>query len=406
MNSDDASTRTPPAIPPRVAVTGVAATLVFLVSLNLRPAITGVGPILPMIGESEGLAEGPLGILGAIPLLAFAAISPLVHWPSRKFGIDRMVLVALLVLAAGIALRSYGGQAGLWTGTIVLSSAIAIANVLVPSIVRRDYSTRISGATGLYSAFMSGGSAVAAAIAVPIANAAGWKSSLALWAIPAIVVAVLWVPRAINQPQAEPARAQAASSMKSDSPSVWKRPQAWLLTAFMGLQSMSFYTVITWWATIEIDGGVAPEQAGIHMTLLQVFGIVASLAIPPLMKGARTQSVPAIAASTPMLIAVAGMLAAPSLGTLWVIIAGIGQGAALVVALAMISLAGHDAHDTTRLSGMAQSVGYLLASVGPIAAGYLGQHSGSWTPTLLLLAAMGVAQLAVGAIAGRTVQNA
>jgi len=148
---------------------------VFLVALCLRPALTAVGPVLPQIGVDEGLGEGALGVLGALPLVAFGLASPLVHRVSRRHGMEQAVFVALLVLAAGSVIRSYAGHGGLWVGTIVIGASIAVGNVLVPVILKRDYSGNVSRATGVYTAFITGGAGIASALAVPIASAADWR---------------------------------------------------------------------------------------------------------------------------------------------------------------------------------------------------------------------------------------
>ncbi|MDT0158770.1 MFS transporter [Microbacterium sp. ARD32] len=174
----------------------VLVALIFLVPLNLRPALTSVGPLLPQIGEDLRVNEGMQGLLGALPLLAFALVSPLVQHPARRFGMERCLLAALVVLAAGVLIRSYTGSVGLWAGTMIVGCAIAVGNVLVPTIVKRDCAGHVSLATGVYSACITIAASVASAVAVPLANSAGWRGSLAFWAIPALVVAVLWIPRA------------------------------------------------------------------------------------------------------------------------------------------------------------------------------------------------------------------
>jgi CP family cyanate transporter-like MFS transporter len=375
---------------------GLAAALVFLVALNLRPSLTSVGPLLPRIGRDEGLSEGVQGLLGALPLIAFGLFSPVVHRLSGRHGLERPVLGALVILAAAIAVRSYGGDAGLWLGTAIGGCAIAVGNVLVPTIVKRDYAGHISRATGVYSAFLGVAAATASAVAVPLADAADWRDALAFWALPAAVVAVLWLPRARRgapSPEPEHENGDAATS-------VWRQPTAWWLTAFMGLQSTSFYVMVTWLPTIEADAGISEGATGVHLFLYQVVGLVSGLVIPFLMRP-HSQVLAAATASTPMLVSALGLLAAPSLGALWAVIAGLGSGSSLVVALSLISLRGRSSGETARLSGMAQSLGYLLAAGGPVLAGYLAERTGSWTPSLSALAVVVVLQLLVGLRAGR-----
>ncbi|MGW6277396.1 CynX/NimT family MFS transporter [Kribbella sp. NPDC055071] len=370
---------------------------VFVVALSLRPALTAVGPVLPRIGLDLHLGEAAQGLLGTLPLLAFAGASPLVHLASRRFGMERTVFISLLVLALSSALRPYSGQAGLWIGTCVVGASIAVGNVLVPVIIKRDYAGHVSRATGVYTAFITGGAAIASILAVPIADAVDWRLALAVWGGLAVLVAVIWLPRTLSP---EPAPLPVADD--DDPPvSVWRQPMAWMVTGFMGLQSTSFYLIVNWLPSIELANGVAERTTGIHLFLFQGFGLVGGLSIPRLMKHPTDQRAGTVTASVPVLVALLGLLLLPHLAIAWAILAGLGQGAALVAALTLISLRGRTHHETTQLSGMAQAVGYLLAATGPVLAGYLTQHTGSWHTTLTVFATLSLTQLLLGAAAGR-----
>lgn len=371
--------------------------LIFLVSLNLRPAITSVGPLLGQIGSDQNLGKDALGLLGALPLIAFAVISPLIHVPARRLGIERLIMLSLLALAAGIAIRSFLGTPGLWWGTIILGLAIAVGNVLVPTIVKRDYSGNISIATAIYSACISIGAAVASVVAVPIANRSTWQESLAWWAIPALVVAVLWLPR-MRTGGPIPVDNQSA---EHPSVSVWKQPTAWLVTAFFGLQSTSFYVMVTWLPSIEASNGISEARAGVHLFIYQALGIVSGFMIPKLMKNEKDQTLAAVVSSIPMLIAILGLMLAPQFTILWPILAGIGSGATLVVGLSLISYRGRSHHETTQLSGMAQSIGYLFAATGPILTGFLAEQTGNWQAALGLMAIISIAHIAVAYLVGK-----
>jgi CP family cyanate transporter-like MFS transporter len=370
----------------------------FVVALSLRPALTAVGPVLPRIGLDLHLGEAAQGLLGTLPLLAFAAASPLVHFASRRFGMERAVFVSLLVLAVSTALRPYTGQAGLWIGTAVVGAAIAVGNVLIPVIIKRDHPGHVSRATGIYTAFITGGAATASILAVPIADAVDWRLSLAVWGGLALLVAVVWLPRTLAP---EPLPAVQADD---DTPpvSVWKQPMAWLVTAFMGLQSTSFYLFVNWLPTIEIStGGVSERTTGVHLFIFQVFGLIGGLTIPLLFKHPTNQRAGLMTASTPILVALLGLLLAPHLAIVWAVVGGLGQGAGLVAALTLISLRGRGHHETTQLSGMAQAVGYTLAAAGPVVAGYLTQVTGGWSTTLIVFAVLSATQLTIGFVAGR-----
>ncbi|TDO54159.1 CP family cyanate transporter-like MFS transporter [Kribbella sp. VKM Ac-2571] len=370
----------------------------FVVALSLRPALTAVGPVLPRIGVDLHLGEAAQGLLGTLPLLAFAVASPLVHLASRRFGMERAVFVSLLVLAASSALRPYTGQAGLWIGTAVVGGAIAVGNVLVPVIIKRDYAAHVSRATGIYTAFITGGAAIASILAVPIADAVDWRLSLAVWGGLAVLVAAIWLPRTLSPEPMPPASTDDGAPPVS----VWRQPMAWLVTGFMGLQSTSFYLFVNWLPTIEIaTGGVSERSTGVHLFVFQVFGLIGGLSIPLLLKHPTNQRAGLMTASVPILLALLGLLLAPHLAIVWAVVGGLGQGAGLVAALSLISLRGRSHHETTQLSGMAQAVGYTLAAAGPVVAGYLTQVTGGWRTTLTVFATLAAVQVTLGFVVGR-----
>ncbi|GAA4415721.1 MFS transporter [Georgenia halophila] len=376
---------------------------VFLITTSLRPAITTVGPVLPQVGADLRLGEAALGALGALPLLAFAASAPLVHHAVRRAGPERAVLLALLALAAALVVRSYTGTAGLWFGTAVIGCAIAVGNVVVPTLIKRDYPRRVARATSVYSACIAGSAAVASAVAVPISQVAGWRGALAIWAVPTILVAAIWSLRAKEEQNPHPDAQLLPTTRRI---TVWRQPDAWLVTAFMGLQSTCFYVVVTWLPTIEVASGVGPAVAGLHLFAYQMAGILAGLAIPNLLHRTADERVAAVGASGMLLVGLSGILLMPSAMLPWVLVAGVGSGSSLVMALSLISLRGRDPDETTRLSGMAQSLGYLLAAGGPIAAGVLAERTGGWQAPMVMLVALAAALVLVAVPAGRDRRSA
>lgn len=388
------------------------AALVFLVALNLRPAIVAVGPLLSTIGADLQWGESLQGLLAALPLLAFALFSPLVRLVTARFDADRIVLAALLVLAGGCLMRSALGATGVWVGTVVIGGAIAVGNVLVPVIVKRDYSKHVSTATGIYSACITSGSAIAGLSSAALADAlSGWQEALAFWAVPPLVVAALWIMRTRRRTAHTPASAnasEAAPTLHSDAHTdrqprtpLWRKPVTWWVTLMMGLQSASFYTLSSWLPAIAESTGFSSAEAGVQLFLFQAIGIVSGLLIPRLMHVRGNQVCAGLAASAPMVVAGLGWLFAPHLSYIWSVIGGIGQGAALVVALTLISLRGTTQAETVALSGIAQSIGYLLSSIGPAAFGALAEVTGGFSASLVLLVALATAQCLAAVPAGK-----
>ena len=370
--------------------------LVFVLALNIRPAVSALGPLVPMIHDQEGMTEGALGILGAVPLIAFAVVSPLAYLPSRRWGMDRTLFVALAIMAAGIGLRSGAGTPGLWLGTLVLGVAAAVFNVLAPTVVRRDYPRRLSAATGVYSACMTIGAAIATAVVVPIAQAWGWRIAMALWAVPVVALAAAWIPRA-TRPRADLSEAESALPERN----VWRSWKAWMLTANMSLRAFTFYVATTWMPTIEVAYGFSEAEASLHLTAFSIVGIAGSLLFPVLQNHTRTQAPAGIWCGMPMALGALGLIVFPDAALLWMLVAGFGAGASVTVALSLLSMVGRDALETARLSGMSQSFGHVVAALGPIAAGFLGQATGSWTPTLVMLIAASGLQAVVGGLVGK-----
>lgn len=372
----------------------VIAGLVFLATVNMRPAITSVGPLLDEISISYGLSPPLLGLLGSMPLLMFALLSPSSAFFSSKLGIDRVMFIALLAIASGIIIRSFLGLPGLWIGVALATGAIAVANVLVPALVRRDFPGHVSLATGVYSATMGLGASVASALAVPIAENRGWQFSLAIWAVPAILIALLWLFR-INA--STPQRVIATRVKKS----VWRTPAAWWLTLFMGLQSASFYFIVTWLPAIQVAAGRTPTEAGITLSGLQIVGIVAGLLLPYTMRGKESFVPATLTASIPWVLGFAGLMLFPGLGEVWALFLGVGAGSSLVVSLTLIATRGSTELGTAQLSGMVQSVGYLIAALVPIAAGILMELTGGWETPLIMMLGIATLQTSIAVIVGR-----
>lgn len=369
---------------------------VLVVAANMRPTITSVGPVLDRIGEGTGLGSAALGLLGAIPVLAFAVVSPLVAALARRIGSERAVLLALVVLVLATLLRSVPGWAGfLWIGTAVLGGAIAVMNVLVPAIVKTDFPDRVAIATGAYSSALGLMAAAASGLAIPIAGLAGWPVAVGCWALLAAIGVAVWALRL---------RGGASRALPDAAPSsvrVWRSGTAWWCALFMGLQSTVFYSLITWLPTLERGTGIPPLVAGWHLSLFSALGVVSGLAVTAALHGRSDLRVPAVAVSAAVAVAMAGMLAAPALALLWVVVAGLGSGASLVVALTFVGIRARTSADSARLSGMVQGIGYLLAAVGPFGVGLLLGLAGVWQAGIVAVGIASLLQCIPGWFAGR-----
>ena len=347
-----------------------------LIAANLRPSITGVGPLLATIQKDLGLSAAAAGWLASLPVLMFAAFGPLAGL-ARRLGAERMLLVGLLMIVGGILLRSEGRAAALFAGTAILATGIACANVLLPVVIKQRYPERVPGITTAYATIMGVFAALASGIAVPVADLVpgGWRSSLASWALLAVIAVGLWVPHARQAPRRAPATAPGPAHANQ---SPWRTAIAWQITGFMGLQSTIFYVSISWFPAILTEHGFTPVAAGWLLTLFQVAALIAGLAVPPLMRRFHDQRGLAIATSVLYGLGVLGILLAPAGAVLWMVLLGCGGGPSLILALSFIGLRAHSQGTVASLSLMSQSIGYLIAAQGPVALGQLHQHTGGW----------------------------
>lgn len=376
---------------------------VVAVAANLRPSITVVGPLIGLIGTDLALGPGTLGLLGAAPLVAFAVVSPLVHLPVSRWGADRVVFVATLSLLLGVVLRSLpGGQLTLWVGTALLGASIGVVNVAVPAILKREFAAEVPLVTGVYSAVLTGSAAVASGLAVPIAAPYGWRVALAVWGVLSVVAALVWLPRLRRRIPGPPAPDRLTTAgAQPRGPSMWTSAVAWQVTAFMATQATTFYLLVTWLPSIEVSRGVSPATAGWHLFLYQLVGIPAGLLVTLFMRRRADHRLVGVAVSTVVLVGAAGLLLVPSWLVAWVVLAGLGGGSSLVVALALVGERVRTSAGAAQLSGMVQSVGYLLAIAGPIGAGLLFRATGGWAATLVAVGAVALLQLVVALFAGR-----
>ena len=373
---------------------------ILLLAANLRPALTGVAPLIGEIRADTGISHGAAGLLTTLPLLAFALLSPVAPRVARRFGLEGVLLASLLVLAAGILLRWVGTVAALFLGTAILGAAISFGNVLMPGLVKREFPEKAGLMTSVYSTSLGISAAIAAGVSVPLTklDGIGWRGALAVWALPALIACVAWLPQIGRKDP--PAR-----SSGTNAPNIrdlWRSPLAWQVTLFMGLQSLSYYVTLTWLPEILQEGGMGAARAGWMLGLSQTVSILAMFSAPVLAERRPSQWGVVVVAVLLSGSGVLGLLVAGSAApALWVVLLGLGQGAAFSLALAFFPLRSPDPGHAAALSGMAQSVGYLLAAAGPFLFGVLRDATGAWKVPLALLLAILACLLLAGLGAAR-----
>ena len=374
------------------------AAAILLIAVNLRPALAGVGPLIADIRQDTGLSNPALGLLTTLPLLAFGFVSTLTPLATRRLGIEGTLAAALLLLAAGILLRVVPSTALLFGGTLLAGVAIALGNVLLPSLVKRDFPGRSGVMTSLYSSAMGAGATVAAGVSVPLAEAygLGWRWSLGAWALPALVALGVWLPRLRQRSVPRP-----TGSLRTALKDLGRSRLAWEVALFMGLQSLTFYVMLAWLPELLQSRGLDAERAGWMLALSQGVGILGTLLIPTWAERLPDQRRIVWVLAAVEGVSLLGLLApGTALAPLWVSLLGFVLGGTFGLALLFIVLRTPDAQTATELSGMAQSVGYLLASVGPFAFGLLHDLTRSWSIPLASLMVVLLGKLVTGLGAG------
>ena len=369
---------------------------VTVVALNLRAGVASVGPVLPEVRAGLGLTGTVAAVLTMLPLLCFGVLAVAAPGLARRAGIEPVMMVALLLLTAGLGSRVFGGPSLLLAGTVVVGGAIAVANVLLPPLIKRDFPDRVGLMLGLYTMSLAGSAALAAGVTVPVGNAIGegWRGALWIWTLPAFMAAVMWLPM-LNRSTRQPQRRIAESSLA-------RHPLAWQVTIYFGLQSMMFYAMLSWLPTIYRDHGFSPEAAGVPMSLCGLAQIPVALLLPRFATRAANQVVHIAVSTAFMGAGMLGILIAPTAAPfLWAVLFGIGTGACLATGLSLFVLRTSQVEDTARLSGMAQSIGYLICACGPLLFGLVHDLTNSWTVPLVMLLLFLIPQLIMGMLAGR-----
>jgi CP family cyanate transporter-like MFS transporter len=358
------------------------------VALNQRPAVVAVAPVLGDLRADTGLSSALAGLLTTLPVLCFGAFAPIAPRLARRIGLETAVAFSLLLLAAGIALRLLSPVALLFAGSLLAGAAIAFANVLLPAYVKREF-RRPGAVMGLYSASLNIGAAAGAAATVPLATALGvdWRTALGLWLVLAVAALALWLPVAGT------GRAHRTSEPMPEGQGSWsllRQPLARQVTAYLGLQSVQFYSISAWLPTLLADAGVPVAQGGLLLGLANVVGAAAALLAPAQAGRMRTQRPLIAAVAAAYLLGLSGLLIAPADGTLvWVAAFGLAQGGGFALALTLIVLRSPTPLVAARLGGVAQCLGYLLAALGPLVLGALHDLTDGWAwPLAVLLVAL------------------
>ncbi|BAJ31484.1 MULTISPECIES: MFS transporter [Kitasatospora] len=388
--------------PARNAAAVLLAVAVAAAAVNLRPVVTSLGALLDPVRDGLGMSATMAGLLAAVPPLCFAVLGICAPALARRLGPIAVVTAALAAITAGVLARSFTGSAVVFLLLTALALAgVALANVLIPVVIKRYFPDRVAPMIGLYSMALSVGTSLAAATTVPLTNALGgdWRLGLGVWGLLALAALALWLVVLFAR------RERGAASSPAAGPHV-KLPilrsrTAWALAFFFGLQSTSAYSAMGWLPKIYHDAGVSESASGVLLALVMAVSVPVSFLLPNLAARRGDQRLYVVVLG---LCGIAGflglMLAAGTVPWLWAVLVGLSM-CAFPLALTMLGLRARTPGGVTQLSAFAQSLGYLISIPGPILMGALYQSTGQWYLPLGLLALLLVPQMLVGLRAAR-----
>lgn len=391
--------------PSRVLLVGSA---ILLLSLTLRAPTTAVGPVITAIGDTTGWSATVLALLTSVPLLCFLATAPAVPLLLRRMSLNTLVAWALLGASLGVILRSLPAPGLLWIGTVCLGLAVAVASVLGPAVVRAARPGRPGLLMALYTAGLSLGPALAAGLTIPLGEllGGGWRIALSWWAVLPLLALACWVAAtgsrgrrvedslAAHSTTGDTARAATGARRAN----VWREAGAWLLTAYLGLTSLLFYTTAAWLPTILEAGGAAAATAGAVTALAGIVAVPMSFLVPLATRHRSATRALAVLVPTPIAAGLIVIATLPEARLLAAVLIGAGQGASVGIAYALIIVNGRSTQHAAALSSMSQTLGVTLAALGPLALATAQETLGSWAGATALLALVPVLQALIGAL--------
>ncbi|KQR79996.1 MFS transporter [Arthrobacter sp. Leaf337] len=377
--------------PRAVVVFGIVAFV--LIGLNLRAGITGASALLHDLQEVLGYGAFIAAVIPSVPTLCFAVAGAATSWLTRRMGVEKAILLALGMLAAGLLVRGIPSTGMLLAGTVVGMSGLAVCNVAMPSFIREHYADRTSLMTALYTVTMTTGATVTAVMVVPVAQLLG-SASAGLGSIGLLSVAAFlgFLPVALHAHRnAAPGRGTSISPW----PLIRTRKGA-LLTAIFTLQALLAYAVLSWFPYMLTTTGLTATDSGLMYGLMQLVSVPAGMVLLAIGSRPRMLRPAFYLASVTMLLGITALMLLPAaLAAVPAALLGFGLGIFPLV-MVMISRSGRSTAETTAMSTLAQSVGYLLATVGPFGMGLLHSATGGWTVPLVLLLAIALTQIVVG----------
>jgi MFS transporter, CP family, cyanate transporter len=357
----------------------------FLVGLALRPQLVGVGPLLPLIQDDLAVSYAVAGLLGAIPVLCMGVFAPPAALLAGRFGARNAIALCITLIAAFGLGRALVPEAwGVILLTFGVGAGIGLAGALLPVAVKERFPDRPAFATGVYATAIQLGSAISAAIAVPVAHATiGWRGSLIAFSAFTAVLIVAWL--AFTRGPA----ARQGGTLTMPVPA-WRSSTAWLLAAVFSLLSIAYYGLNSWLPAAYIEGGWSEQAAGGLVAVINAAALPASLILPFAADRIGSRRAYLTLAAVGLTGGVVGAQLAPDLGWVWAVAIGASVGTLFPLILTLPLDVADNPRDVGAVAGLMLGAGYSFSAISPVGLGIVRDLTGSFALSLWLLAATGV----------------
>ncbi|MCF7354943.1 MFS transporter [Vibrio sp. CK2-1] len=371
---------------------------VLLIAANLRAPVTGIAPMIELVSGSFQLSATQAGLLTTLPLIAFALFAPPSAYLAKRFGVEYTIFFALVFIAIGLILRSLGSVSSLFIGTGLIGVGVSIGNVLLPIVVKRDFPMKVALMTSSYVLAMGIASALASAFSIPLANfhQLGWQWSLAALSLLTFIAMVVWLPQLANNQ-----KPNAVNDGASTSVNLWSKSLAWQVSFYLGCGSYFTYTMVAWLPSLLVQAGYSSAEAGVIYGVFQIGTALPGIFVIPLVAKLADQRIPAFGICFIAGAASVGLLILPQFAYMWSFLLGLASGAWFILGLSFISFRTSNPLQATSLSGMAQFLGYSLAAIGPMLAGYLYGLNNGWNEVIWMIVILCTIAGTIGLFAGR-----
>ncbi|NIJ85011.1 CP family cyanate transporter-like MFS transporter [Xanthomonas arboricola] len=381
---------------------GLVLAAILLSAFNLRTAVTSLTPLLERIADEYAFGAPTMGALGMLPTAAFALTGVATPALLRRFGLLRTALLSMALATVGLVLRPLlPGTAGLLIGSLVALAGMGMGNVVLPPLVKRYFGDRVGGVSTLYITVLQVGTLLPALLAVPVADALGWRSSMVVWVLPALLALAAWAMVHTSHRRIRATGPAPVTPTPEAEGRVARTALGWSMAVTFGMTSLVTYSMFTWLPTLLREAGASPAFGGTMVALFAALGMVGALTMPALAVRMRNPFPIVLLCAACHLVAFAGLWWAPlAAPILWVTLLGLGP-STFPLALVLVNQRSRTAAGSAALSGFSQGMGYAVSCLGPFLFGWLHAHNGGWTSPFVFLVICILVQLAAAWVACR-----